>query len=45
MGLLLDELFDTNGYYTFLAVAAIVGHDDYLVTALAHLVLKDDEIL
>ena len=43
--LLLDKLLDTNGYYAFLAVAAVVGHDDYLVTALAYLIFKDNKVL
>ena len=42
--LLFDKLLDTNGYYTFLAVATVVGHDDHLVTTLAYLVFKDDKV-
>ena len=30
--LLIDELFDTHGNNTFLAVAAVVGHDDEFIT-------------
>ena len=43
--LLLKELLHTNGYHTLFAVAAVIGHDNHLVRALAHLVFKDDEIL
>ncbi len=43
--LLLDKLLDTNGYYAFLTVTAVVGHDDHLVRTLAHLILQDDQIL
>ena len=43
--LLIDELFDTHGNNTFLAVAAVVGHDDELVAGCTHFILHDDEVL
>ena len=45
MRFLLNELLDTNGHYTFLAVATIVSHDDHLVRTLANLILEDNQIL
>ena len=44
MGLLLDELLDTDRYHAFLAVRSIIRHDDDLVGRLANLVLKNDEV-
>ena len=43
--LLFDELLDTNGYHTFLAIASVIRHDDYLIRALTNLILKDNQIL
>ena len=43
--LLLNEHLNADGHDTFLAVRSVVGHDDDLVGRLAHLVLKNDEIL
>ena len=36
--LLLDKLLNTYGDHTFLAIRAVVGHDDYLVGTLAYLI-------
>ena len=40
-----DDLLDTFGDQSFLSVAAIVGHDDHFITAGAHFLFEDDEIL
>ena len=42
---LLEKLLHTDCYHTFLAIRTIIGHNDYLVRALAYLVLKDNQIL
>ena len=42
--LLLDKLLDTYGDHTFLAIRAVIGHDDHLVARLAHLVFQYDQV-
>ena len=42
---LVDELLDAYGYYAFLAVASVVGHDDELIAGCTHFIFHDDEIL
>ena len=43
--LLFYELLDTNSYYTFLAVATVISHDDDFVRTFAYLILKDNQVL
>ena len=43
--LLLNEFLDTNGYYALLAVATVIGHNDYFVRTFAYLILKDNQVL
>ena len=42
---LLDKFLDTNSYYTFFAVTAVVGHDNNLVRTFAYLVFQDNQVL
>ena len=42
---LVDEFLDTYGYYAFLAVASVIGHDDEFVAGCTHFVFHDDEVL
>ena len=42
--LLLDELLYADSHNTLLSVRAVIGHDDKLVAALAHFVLKNDKV-
>ena len=42
--LLTDELLDTCGHYTLLAIRAVVGHDDELVAVAAHFVFEDYQL-
>ena len=40
-----DDTFDTFGNKAFIAVRAVVGHNDYLVGHFTYLLFKDDEVL
>ena len=42
--LLLNELLNAYSHYAFLAIRAVICHDDNLVTGLAHLVFQDDKV-
>ena len=43
--LALDDLFHSLGHQTFLAVGAVIGHDDDLIRAFAHFFFQDDQFL
>ena len=43
--LLLDEFLHAHRHDAFLAVAAVVGHDERLVAARTHFIFHDDEVL
>ena len=42
---LVDEFLDAHGYYAFLAVASVIGHDDEFVAGCTHFIFHDDEVL
>ena len=43
--LALDDLFHADGDHAFLAVGAVVGHDDDLITVFLDVIDHDDKIL
>ena len=43
--LLIDELFDTDSYNTFLAVTSVIGHDNQFVTGSANFIFHDYQFL
>ena len=42
--LAVDELFDTHGHNTFLAIRAVIGHDERFVGTFAHFVFQDNQV-
>ena len=43
--LLIDELFDTDSYNTFLAVTSVIGHDNQFVAGSANFIFHDNQFL
>ena len=42
--LLLNELFHSDSYHTFLSIRTVVSHDNQFIAALPYLIFKDHQV-